>query len=92
MKKKNIYIFFDDVMGDYIGYYGKMGEEEAVKGMKRYLRHLSKTSKITIITHEDVVKIKEWFLKNDLFKFVDNISNPVKYFTLLNNPDFLNID
>lgn len=94
MKKKNIYILFDDMMRDFIHYCGEMCEEELVEEMKKYLKQLSKTSKIMVITHNDVSKIKEWFKKNGLIKFVDNISNPnlVKYFTLLNNPCFFDVD
>jgi hypothetical protein len=90
MKKKPIYILFDDMMRDFTSYCEEMCEEEIVREIKKYLKHLSKTSKIMIITHQNVAQIKEWFLKNGLHKFVDNISNPnlVKYFTLLNNPDF----
>jgi len=69
-----------------------MGEEELVKEMKKYLKHLSKKSKITIITHKDVAQIKEWFIKNYLIKFIDNISNPAKYFALLNNPSFFEVN
>lgn len=92
MKKKNIYVLFDDMVNDFINYRGEMCEEELVEEMKKYLKHLSKTSKIMVITHDDVIKIKKWFEKNDLFKFVDNISNPVQYFAMLNNPCFFDVD
>ena len=92
MKKKNIYILFDDMMADFIGYYGEICKEEAAREIGKYLKHLSKTSKIMVITHEDVSQIKEWFKENDLLKFIDNISNLVLYFALLNNPCFFDLD
>lgn len=76
MKKKNIYIFFDNIIKEYKNYFGEAGEAEAVGDLKNYLADLSKKSAIMIITKENISKTKEWFLKHDLLKFIENISNP----------------
>lgn len=76
MKKKNIYIFFDNIIKEYTNYFGDAGETEAVRDLKNYLAELSKKSAIMIITKENVSKTKKWFLKHDLLKFIENISNP----------------
>lgn len=76
MKKKNIYIFFDNIIKEYKNYFGENGEAEAIRDLKNYLTELSKKYAIMIITKERVSKTKEWFLKHDLLKFIENISNP----------------
>jgi hypothetical protein len=76
MKKTPMYIFFDDVAREYRNYYGTNGEKVMIKDLKNYLTDFSKTSEIKILTRQDVSKIKDWFLDNNLYGFVENIANP----------------
>lgn len=88
MEKRNIYIFFDDIMRDYKNCYHERGEEEAAKAMDELFKLRSKHFNIMVITYQDVFKVEEWLLKNNLLEFVDNISNPLRRFALLNIPGF----
>ena len=48
-----------------------------LKNLKKYFRTFSKTSKIIIITNQNISEITDWFLQKNLFQFVEKISNPV---------------
>lgn len=76
MKKTVMIIFIDDVIREYINHYGNNAEKIMIKHLKKYLAELSKTSEIRIITCQNKSKIMELFLKNNLDKFIDSISNP----------------
>jgi hypothetical protein len=76
MKKSPMFMFFDDIWREYQSYYGEKAETRLINDLKKYLSKFSKTSEIMIITHQNVSEITDWFLKNDLFQFVDDISNP----------------
>lgn len=75
-KKPPMWIFFDDVIREYINHYGENAEKYMIKHLKKYLCDFSKTSKIMIITNQNVTEKINWFFQNDLYKFIDNISNP----------------
>lgn len=77
MKKQKYYVFFDSILLDYQNYFGEDSESELIKELKNHLEDLSKTSEINLITKQDIQKVIDWFLKNDLYKFVDNISSPI---------------
>lgn len=76
MKTQKIYIFIDTICEDYKEYFGQECELELIKNLTVYLSDLSKTSKVYIITKQDISKMTDWLLKNDLYGFVDNIMNP----------------
>lgn len=76
MEQQKNYIFFDEVFAEYINKFGENGEEFLIQDLKKYLQDLSKTSKIMVITRQNTFKITNWFLKNDLYQFTDNITNP----------------
>lgn len=76
MKKSTMYIFFDDVAKDYMNYYGKKWETILSEEFRKYLKDLSKNSKIMLITKQDISKVKYWLLKNELNQFIDIIVNP----------------
>jgi hypothetical protein len=78
MKKSTNYIFLDGIFSDYMAKYGIQWEQKLVKEFKKYLALLSKTSKIMIITNQDISKVTLWLLKYNLNLFVYNVSNPVK--------------
>lgn len=75
MKKQKNYIFFDEIVTEYINHYDKNGESILVKDLKKYLADLSKTSEIIVITRQDTFKVTNWFLRNDLYQFTHTITN-----------------
>lgn len=77
MKTQTIYIFIDTIYEDYKKYFEEECELELVKDLTVYLSNLSKTSKINLITKQDVAKVANWFLRNDLYCYIDNITNPM---------------
>lgn len=77
MKRPQIYILFDDVFIGYINHYSNNGEIKLVKDLRASLINLSQTSDIMIITNEDIAKIECWFYRNNLIKFISDISNPM---------------
>lgn len=76
MKKDKIFILFDGVLEEYKNHYGKEGESKLVADLKHYLSDLSKKAEIIIITNENILKMTTWFLENDLYNFIENITNP----------------
>lgn len=77
MEQSKSYIFFDEVFAEYVNKFGKNGESFFIEDLKKYLKDLAQTSKITIITRQDTFKISNWFLKHDLYQFTDGVTNPV---------------
>lgn len=75
MKKSKNYIFFDEIVVDYFNQYGEKGKSMLIKDLKKNLADLSKTSDITIITQQDTFKVTNWFIKHDLYKFTEIITN-----------------
>jgi len=78
MKNSKMYIFFDDAVREYQNYYGEKAQFVMIKHLKKYLSEFSKTSKIIVITVQDILVIRDWFFKYDLFKFIEDILNPLK--------------
>ena len=77
MKKRPIYIFFDDVIKEYQNYYKEKSQEIMIKDLKKYLFNFSKNSKIFLITKQNLRDVIWWLYKNDLYKFIYDISNPI---------------
>lgn len=77
MKKSQNYIFFDEILTEYMHHFNENGEHILIEDLKKYLNYLSKTSRIILITKQDILKINEWLIENDLLKFIDNVTNPV---------------
>lgn len=77
MKKPPIFIFFDDIQREYQSCYGDFWEDKLVEDLNNYIKEFLKTSNVNLITLQDKFKIKTWFLKNKLYDFIDNISNPL---------------
>lgn len=75
MKQQKNYIFFDEIFEEYINHYEQDGEYWLIKDLKNYLADLSKNSGIIVITGQDTFEITNWFIKNDLYQFVDSITN-----------------
>ena len=78
MKKSTNYIFLDGIFSDYMAKYGIQWEQKLVKEFKKHLAFLAKTSKIMIITNQNISKVDFWLLKHNLNLFVYNVSNPVE--------------
>lgn len=64
-------------MQKYKNHYKEDSEIEAIKDFKKYLAELYKKSKIMIITNKNIAQVREWFLRNNLLQYIENISNPV---------------
>ena len=77
MTKPPVYIFFDDVIREYRQYYGEEYEMIMLKNLKKYFRTFSKTSKIIIITNQNISEITDLFLQKGIFRFIETISNSV---------------
>lgn len=77
MKKSRLCILFDSILEDYQKHYGEEWEIKLVADLKQYLSDLSKNSEITLITNENVLEITTWLLKNDLYNFIENVTNPI---------------
>lgn len=77
MEKPPVYIFFDDVLREYSNYYGLKSKSILIKDFRKYLSQLSKSSSIIVITRENIILTRKWFLKNKLLKFIKDIFPPV---------------
>lgn len=74
-EKSDIYIFLDNLIMEYNEYYGYDSEKIVIKDLNKYLSSLSVSSKITIITKGDKLKVTEWLHCNNLLQFVESINN-----------------
>lgn len=70
MEKSKIYVFIDDVFSEYIKYYGSEFEQILVGDLKKYFKHLSKDSEITLITRQNFDELNGWLSKYDLCSFI----------------------
>lgn len=77
MKKSRLCILFDSILEGYQKHYGEEWEVKLVADLKQYLSDLSKNSEIILITNENVLEITTWLLKNDLYNFIENVTNPI---------------
>lgn len=75
MKNSRIYILFDNILIDYKNNFGTNFEVKLVKDLKRYLNDLAKANEIMLITKQPE-EVKLWFLENNLYQFIYNISIP----------------
>lgn len=75
MEKSKIYVFIDDVFSEYIKYYGSEFEQILVGDLKKYFKHLSKDSEITLITRQNFDELNGWLSKYDLCGFVAGLDN-----------------
>lgn len=73
MKKSKIYMLLDDVLTEYTNYYGENSETKLIEDLKHYFAELSKKSDIILMTNKETFTIANWLLKNDLYKYIDNI-------------------
>ncbi len=76
MKKSPMYIFFDEIVVQYKNYYKENGEALLISDLQKYLFDFAKTSEIMVITYQNDSDVIEWFIKNNLYEFITNISNP----------------
>lgn len=77
METQEVYIFIDTICEDYKEHFGEGCELELIKDLRKYLTDLSKRSKINIITKQGISKMTDWFSKNNLDGYIDNITNPM---------------
>lgn len=77
MKESRLCILFDNILEEYQNHYGEECEIKLVADLKQYLSDLSKNSEIILITNENVLEVTKWFLKNDLYNFIENVTNPI---------------
>lgn len=75
MRKKLIQIDLDGVLNEYKGDYKKDFIPEIKKGARDFLEKLSEDFEIEIFTVRDYLLTKEWLIKNNLIKFIKNITN-----------------
>lgn len=76
MQKQKMYILFDDVILTYSCCFVENWEEILVKDLTKYFKNFYQNSEIIIITNQEIHKIIDWFIKHDLFQFVESISKP----------------
>lgn len=75
MNKPRIYIFFDEILTEYRKHFDS--EDKIISDLKDALEGFSKTASIMLITRQDVSIVINWLEVNNLYQFVDNVSNPV---------------
>lgn len=75
MKTPKNCIFFDEIVMDYHKEHGEKYEYVLIKDLKKYLAKLSQRSEVIIITGQDVHKVTNWFIKNNLYQFTHTIAN-----------------
>lgn len=75
MKNKSVFVFFDDVLFDYIRSYGRRNISAIVKDLKEAMAEESRKYEMILITKHNITKVYYWLLENDLYKFVKEIRN-----------------
>lgn len=75
MKTSKNCIFFDQIVEEYHNEHGEKYEYILIKDLKKYLAKLSQRSEVIVITNQNVHKVTNWFIKNDLYKFTHTIAN-----------------
>lgn len=75
MKNTKVFVFFDDVIFDYLKYFGKNNVKAIVEDLKEAMAKESKSNYMILLTKHNITKVYYWLLENDLYKFVKEIRN-----------------
>lgn len=74
--RKTIYIDFNGVLDLYTGWKGQGHEYPLRPGTKEFLSKLCDCGyKIIVFTAADVVKVKQWIMRNEIDKFIEDVTN-----------------
>lgn len=69
---KNLY-FFDEILAKYRKHFDS--EDRIINDFKNAFEGFSKTSRIMLITRQDVSMVISWLKSKNLYQFIDNVSN-----------------
>lgn len=75
MNKKTLLIDLDGVLNQYSGNFDKNYIPEVKKGAQEFLEDLAKDYIIKIFTTRNKLMTAKWLIKNNLDKYVDDITN-----------------
>lgn len=81
MNKKIISIDLDGVLNEYIGDYIENEIPAMKKGAYEFLKELSENYRIEIFTTREKDLVRIWLINNNLYNFIDNITNIKNSFT-----------
>lgn len=73
--KKLICIDFDGVLNNYSGQYDEHNLPQIKEGAEKFLDKLSEDFRIEIFTVRNIETVTQWLIKNNLMKYIENVTN-----------------
>lgn len=75
-EQTTMWIFFDDIICEYLTHYGTQGEKILAKDLEEYLPDFSKNSQVIVLTRKNPSEVFAWLSNHKLNPFVYAIKNP----------------